>query len=128
MNHPAWFRRTIFPGDAGTDVLAVQRLVGASSTGVLDSDTCALVRGLQRRHRRAISGVVDHDTALLIGEKATFGLVPEWFAAGDLSVLPSLLCCGESDVEDHVRRFQSAHHIYPTGVVDESTAIALGDT
>lgn len=127
MSTPSWFHRDIYPGDTGADVLSVQRLVGASKTGEMDEDTTALVRGVQRATESQITGVVDHATALAIGELSTFGLVPEWFAAGDWSQLPRLLRCRDWDVENAVRRFQSHHHIYPTGVVDEATAIALGD-
>ena len=127
MNAPSWFYRDIFAGDTGKDVLAVQRLVGGLSTGVMDEDTIARVRGVQRAARSPVTGVVDADTALALGERATQGLVPEWFEAGDLSVLPTLLRCREWDVANALRRFQSHHHIYPTGEVDEATAIALGD-
>lgn len=72
-------------------------------------------------------GVCDAFTAALIGDVATAGLIPKWWRDRDWSVLPTLLRCHVDDVEGAVRRFQSSRHIPPTGVVDLTTAIALGE-
>ena len=125
MNTPAWFHRELYPGDSGPDVLAVQRLCGAMKTGVMDEDTLARVRGLQGTLQREITGVVDHALAVQMGNVATYGLLPAWFTAQDWSSLPARL--GGSADENAIRRFQSHHHIPPTGLIDETTAIALGD-
>lgn len=93
----------------------------------MDSDTTARLRGAQRAASAPISGVCDVDTANLIGDVATAGLVPAWWPDEVDEVLPVKLRCRPSDREAAVRRFQSAHHIPPTGVVDETTAIILGD-
>jgi hypothetical protein len=127
VSAPSWFHRDIFSGDYGSDVIACQRLLGAMKTGVMDEDTTARVRGLQRAVQREITGVVDHALAVLMGEVSTFGLLPEWFTAGDLEKLYVRLHTDAAGIETALRRFQSHHHITPTGVLDEATAIAIGD-
>lgn len=138
---PSWFTRDIIAGDAGRDVDLVQRKLGATATGVLDEPTQARVRGLQRKAGLAVTGYVDAETAVALGERATVGRLPIWHTrplsfgceGGDVTALRRLL--GLSDETHHfdhqteaaVRRFQSGHGIRPSGLVDESTAILLGE-
>lgn len=126
MNHPAWFTRELYADDFGADVIAVQRLVDAPKTGVMDDATLARIRGARQALGREIVGVVDQALAVALGEVSTHGLVPVWFERQDWSRLTALLHCN-CVTETAIRRFQSHHHIPPTGVVDEQTAIALGD-
>jgi murein L,D-transpeptidase YcbB/YkuD len=93
----------------------------------MDEETCARVRGAQRAAQREITGVVDQALALLLGNLATYGLIPVWFEAHDWSIAYAHLHCTEQSLENAVRRFQSHHHLHPTGVLDEETAIAIGD-
>lgn len=127
MTAPSWWHRILFDGDTGADVAVLQTLLGAPRTGVMDQDTQARLRGRQIAAHATSTGVCDGQTAALIGDVSTAGLVPEWFEAQDWSVLPAKLRCKTSDVEPAIRRFQSQHHIPPTGVVDETTAVVLGD-
>lgn len=127
MTAPSWWYRILYPGDSGPDVVTLQTLLGAPQTGVVDQDTQARLRGRQRAAQGLPDGVCDLRTALLIGDVATAGLIPAWWPDEVDEILPVKLRCGTSDVESAVRRFQSHHHIPPTGVVDETTAIAIGD-
>jgi hypothetical protein len=54
-------------------------------------------------------------------------MIPPWWPDEVDEVLPVKLACRPVDMEAAVRRFQSQHHIPPSGVVDETTAIVLGD-
>lgn len=127
MSHPSWWHRILYDGDAGPDVAVLQTLLGAPQTGVMDQNTLARLRGFQRAQTRPPDGVCDVDTARLIGDVATAGLVPAWWPDEVDEVLPIKLRCKVSALEAAIRRFQSQHHIPPTGVVDETTAIILGD-
>lgn len=127
MSHPAWWWRVLTVGDTGADVSALQRMLLAPVTGVVDEDTRARVRGVQRVNGLPLSGDCDVDTANAIGELSTFGLPPAWWPDLVDEVLPVKLRCRPDGLPDAVRRFQSTHRIPPTGVVDERTAIAMGD-
>ena len=116
---PAWYYRHLVEDDQGDDVLIVQRKIGAPMTGVLDTTTMSRVRGLQRAHGLPETGEVGGRTAWLIGDKASAGLPPEWFSAGNPPP-------GMRD-PDAVRRFQSSVGLQPTGVIDRDTAVALAD-
>jgi peptidoglycan hydrolase-like protein with peptidoglycan-binding domain len=138
---PTWFTREIGYGDEGDDVLIVQRKVDAPMTGTYDNDTAARVRGVQKRMDAEQTGVVDAEVAERLGEKATAGLVPEWFtepcepdchcpAVAEIRRLvgqPNLPVYYDSSLSDAVRRFQSEHGLTVTGTVDEATAVALAD-
>lgn len=105
----------------------LQTLLGAPLTGVMDDDTTARLRGAQRAFQALPDGVCDLPTAVRIGDRATAGMVPDWWPDRADEVLPSRLGCRFGDLPAAVRRFQSQHRIPPTGVVDEATAIAIGD-
>lgn len=125
-----WFHRTIFPGDQGADVATVQRILGMALTKEMDSETVARVRGLQRVHSLPITGVIDTPTALAVGESATYGLVPTWFQPSlidETGLREALHIRVGVNLDDAVRRFQSARGHYPTGVVDERLAIEIGE-
>ena len=138
---PAWFTREITLGDEGDDVLIVQRKVDAPMSGKFDDETSARVRGVQKKRGIKQSGKVDKDTAEALGEKAGSGQKPEWFT-GDCRPgcsgpcvaqvrialgQPNLPVDFDGDLEDAVRRFQSAEGLKVTGVVDETTATLLAD-
>lgn len=138
---PRWWYRDITLGDEGDDVLIVQRKVGAPMTGEYDGETAARVRGVQKKGKRKETGVVDQKTAEDLGPKADEGLVPEWFdgecapgcscpAVAQVRILlrqPNLPAYFDKDLEDAVRRFQSANGLDTTGVVDGATATLLAD-
>lgn len=136
----SWFHRELTIGCVGADVELVRRKLNAPSIGEYDRDLEARVRGLQRSAGLPATGIVDSETADAIGEPARLGLVPEWFrrplGPGDhgndvesLSVMLGLpaTTAFTPEVEAAVRRAQSQLHLTPTGMVDESVAIALGD-
>ena len=137
---PSWFTRVLALGDSGGDVELVQRKLHASTSGTYDIATEARVRGLQKHHGLLVTGVVDATTAEVLGESVRQGMMPEWFfrdlrlgtEGADVLVLTEQLGMSPSaffdDVtESAVRRFQSSHDLYPTGVVTETDAIAIGD-
>jgi peptidoglycan hydrolase-like protein with peptidoglycan-binding domain len=138
---PAWWYRDIDDGDQGEDVLIVQRKVDAPMTGTFDAETKARVRGVQRRRKRKETGVVDAGTAEVLGEKPGHGQKPSWFdedckagcscpAVAQLRILlrqPNLPTYFDKDLEDAVRRYQSAEGLEVTGVVDLATATALAN-
>lgn len=137
---PRWFRRVLALGDRGADVAAVQRLLGAAADGVFDEELEARVRGVQRKAKREVTGVVDEDTAGVLGEVAESALRPEWFerplglwAAGDdVRRLRCALDLGDGDdrftpdVEAAVRRLQSANGLPLSGEVGEAEARLIG--
>lgn len=138
MTTPKWWSDPLTP----EGIAVVQRKLGAEVTGVWDDDTEARVRGLQMARKRKPTGEVDEQTAEDLGEEATVGMTPEWFtgdlALGDISPAVHKVRCRlgvphkgddrfDPDVEKAVRRFQSGHQLPVTGVVDEATAVALGE-
>lgn len=126
---PRWWWRPLSLGDAGDDVLIVQRRLSAPMTGVFDDDTAARVRGVQRMARRKQTGVVDAETAEAIGEKATAGRPPGWFGTDEqeprLRVLLRLSMLEPLDAA--LRRFQSANGLELTGEADEATVQLIAD-
>jgi peptidoglycan hydrolase-like protein with peptidoglycan-binding domain len=126
---PRWFHRTLYSGDQGSDVALVQRKLGASITKTMDDSTVALVRGFQRQRSLPITGVVDHPTAVELGESATYGLVPQWYqpTLDEVGLRDALHIRGFVSLDDAIRRFQSAHGHYPDGLMTEALAIEIGD-
>ena len=138
---PRWFTREITLGDEGADVLIVQRKVDAPMSGKYDDETAARVRGVQKKKGLQQSGKVDEATATELGEKASAGQTPVWFdgdcrpgcsgpCVAQVRILlgqPNLPVDFDRDLEDAVRRFQSANELDVTGVVDEQTAVVLAD-
>lgn len=139
---PRWYTRPLTLGDRGEDVAIVQRKVGAPVTGVYDEETAARIRGVQMSNDFEPSEYLEEEVAELLGESATQGLVPEWYAGelnlNDHSPAVCAVRCRlgvpnkqhdryDADVEAAVRRFQSGHGLPVTGVVDEATAIELGE-
>lgn len=126
MGAPVWFRRPLGEGDAGPDVLIVQRKLGLLLTGVADLAFTLVVRGFQSGVGLPVSGVVDEATAAALGEQAGWGLLPDWYKGeplcpGDQGYELVLAVIG-GDGPDAVKRFQGQHGLVPTGVVDETTA------
>ena len=138
---PRWFQREITLGDEGDDVLIVQRKVDAPMTGKFDTETSARVRGVQKKRKLKETGTVNRETATELGEKAGSGSTPEWFdgdcrpgcsgpCVAQVRILlgqPNLPVDFDKDLEDAVRRFQSAEGLKVSGVVDEPTAARLAD-
>lgn len=124
---PHWFYRDLFRGDDGPDVTVVAVRLGVAGCD-MNETLVALVRGFQRVHSLPITGVVDHATAMVIGESATYGLVPQWFQPYDeLGLRIALHIRPGVNLDDAVRRFQSSHGHYPTGLVTEALAIEIGE-
>lgn len=90
------------------------------------------------------TGVVDAPTAEKIGESVATSLVPEWytrslhlgFAGKDVEVVNRRLFVHPKgkvdnrfthDTEAAVRRLQSGNDLPANGVIDEDTAILIGD-
>lgn len=123
---PLWWSRDLQIGDHGRDVEAVQQLLGLPITGHFDYDTAAAVRGLQMVQRLDRSGVVDEETASVLGPRAQDHLPPSWWSSplkpGDEDYEEVALPFGG---EDGVRRTQGQYGIYPTGVIDQQTALLL---
>jgi peptidoglycan hydrolase-like protein with peptidoglycan-binding domain len=137
---PSWYRRELALGDSGPDVAVVQRKLKILATGFYTRETEARVRAIQKQHDLPATGVVDELTAGAIGESERHGLVPDWFtgplALGDTGEaveharwLLGLPRAGAFDreLEDRLRRFQSAHQLYPTGVLTLDVATLLGE-
>lgn len=142
---PAWYRRIIYPGDSGLDVVSMQAALGVPTTGVYDEYTESYVRGVQRVANKEMDGVVDADVAEQIGERARIqaGLAPAWFehdaelghhcpcVLAIRQALNGLPHTGQPDfderVADEVKRFQGNRGLDVTGVVDKETASALGE-
>ena len=136
---PSWFTRELTAGDSGRDVAVVQRLLGLSVSGEWGDHTTVALRGAQRAARIAPTGVVDEETATMLGERATSGLTPDWFTrpvhpgSDDIAVdavssaLGLVSGASNREWDSAVRRFQSQYGLDLTGVVDEATARLIGD-
>ena len=139
---PAWFWRTLLPGDQGPDVIVVQRKLSAPLTGCMDNQTAAFVRGFQKKHHLEENGFVTKKTAARLGEKATKGLTPGWFhhdllpgdsckhveLAREAFGLPMLPAFVDDTLVDAVLRFQSSQKgLKASGKIDKATAVALAD-
>lgn len=135
---PLWYRRVIQEGDTGPDVVIVRRKLGLVPDGPFDRSVIERVRGMTNDK----TAIVDEVVATLIGESEAnkAGLLPEWFVrplerhdiGEDVRALRRILDVWddnrfEHDLEDAVRRFQSAHDLVPDGKVDERLARLLGD-
>jgi len=132
---PSWFRREILPGDTGGDVNTARRLL-LLPPGPWDEEARHRLRG-----RTGASGwVLTAELAEMLGETEAAGLPPTWWqrelspgmAGDDVASLRERLGLDPGDVydrelEDAVRRWQSAHELPLTGCVDESLAILLGE-
>lgn len=124
-----WYYRDLYPDDWGNDVSVVAVKLGSTERS-MTPDLIARVRGAQRAHHLPVTGVVDRTTADALGESATYGLTPLWFQDSlvDETGLRRALHIGPRvDLNDAVRRFQSAHGHYPTGEMTQSLALEIGD-
>ena len=65
---PAWFTRSLRPGDQGDDVRALQLLIGAEPSGFYDEETARRVRGYRSIRGLEIRGDVDERLARELGE------------------------------------------------------------
>jgi hypothetical protein len=122
---PFWWSRDIREGDVGGDVRTVQRILGMVPTGEFKADTAMAVRGLQHDCGLAVTGEVDEMTARRIGPRTTDSLMPEWYKGTPLFPGQPAYDLVVSD-ESWLRRLQGNHHMPPTGVIDEATALMLG--
>lgn len=135
---PIWYHRILFGGESGRDVDIIQRKVGASPTGVFDEQTQQFIRGIQAAALHAPTGIIDPDTAELLGEAADHSLPPEWFRrdlhlgmeGDDVSALRVALGQPSGHLFDEptrqaVLRFQSAHALPLTGTVNLSMSLTL---
>lgn len=126
---PVWWTRTLAGGDHGRDVAIVQSILGEFITGKYDPALTLVIRGFQKGAGLPVTGAVDARTAAALGEQAGFGLLPTWWHG--TSIGPDSVaydhCLRLIGAEDELgmRRFQGAHRITPTGVVDETTARLL---
>ena len=142
MTTPRWWPGELAFASDGEWLTVVQRKLGAPLTGVYDEETEARIRGVQMSHDIKPTGLVDEQTAEVLGEDPVAGLVPHWFD-GELelwSAGPAVCAVRcrlgqvnkqddrfDPDVEAAVRRFQSGNQLPVTGRVDEATAIELGE-
>lgn len=135
---PLWYRRVIQMGDTGPDVRIVRRKLGLIPDGPFDRAAIERIRGMTNDK----TDVVDEVIATLLGESEAnkAGLTPEWFTrplerhdiGEDVRALRAILGVWddnrfEHDLEDAVRRFQSARGLLPDGKVNEELARLLGD-
>lgn len=138
MSTPLWYHRPLMGGERGRDVDIVQRKLGAPATGVYDDETRQLVRGLQEVNHLMPTGWVDEHVAAILGEAADHKLTPEWFTRtlrpGDrgqdvaalrerLGLVPSPSF--DDETRRAVLRFQSAHDMKLTGIVNEQLSLKL---
>lgn len=130
---PNWFVRPLTVGDRGSDVVVVQRKLCVRPDGEYTAGLAAVVRGYQHAMHLPVTGDVDDETAVQLGEEAGHDLLPEWFKGGALSpgdqgwdVVVDLLSVPASEARDALKRFQGNSGLPPTGVVDEWTARKLG--
>jgi peptidoglycan hydrolase-like protein with peptidoglycan-binding domain len=125
---PLWWTRVIWLGDRGSDVRAVQQLVGLPQSGVYDYDTASVVRGFQIMMGLEGHGHVDEPTALNMGPRSQDDLPPEWY--DDKPLYPETPAYGLVSTrfggESGIRRLQGQHGMTPTGVIDLQTALILG--
>lgn len=135
---PSWYAGPLGSGDEGDAVAIVQRKLRIPVTGVVDLTTEAAIRGYQRGHGLAQTGVVDESTAELLGEKASVGLPPLWYhrCLGEGDVGPDVAALALSlglpvfttftaTLTVAVRRFQASVGLPTTGAVNLDTAIAI---
>lgn len=125
---PLWWTRDIWIGDQGSDVRAVQQLVGLPTTGFYDLDTASTVRGLQKMAGLPLTGRVDEQTAIALGPRGQDAILPDWWDGADIvpndvryDFLTRLF-----DGEDGIRRMQGNYGMNPTGVIDHDTALIMG--
>ena len=131
---PHWFRREIHPGMTGSDVDAARRLLRLPS-GPWDTEAALRMNG----RCKGSGAILTASVAEVLGETVLAGLTPSWWHRGlsrgmsgpDVLALRARLDLEpggyDLELEDEVRRWQSAHDITPTGVVDEELARLLGE-
>ena len=131
---PSWFRRDIYPGDTGGDVDTARRLLHLAP-GPWDTEAAHRLRG----RNPAAGWILTAELAESIGETERTDLRPSWWhrelsrgmSGDDVLGLRARLMLSPGDydqeLEDEVRRYQSAQGLTPTGVVDEALAIMLGE-
>lgn len=120
---PRWYYRELGPGDSGRDVAVVARKLATLGSDYTD-ELCARVRGVQTRWKLPVTGVVDVETAKVLGERSAAGQVPEWL--GDPEREAQVLASTVGDA-DALRRFQGAYRLPVTGVLDADCATLLAD-
>lgn len=130
---PVWYVRPLVVGDRGADVVVVQRKLCIRPDGEYSLGTAEVVRGYQRAMGLDPTGVVDAETADVLGEEAGAGLLPDWYKGADLSegepgwdVVVRLLEVEPQRATDALKRFQGNNGLPVTGIVDEWTARRLG--
>lgn len=140
MTIPLWFKRDIHLGDIGPDVRIVRRKLGFVDQGPYDRSVSRMVMGLAKKKNVETSGEVNADVAQAIGPAADETLTPEWYErdlemwcheGDDVRQLNSILGCPRDnrftpETEQAVRRFQSAHDIFPDGRVTADLAKLIG--
>lgn len=141
MTVPHWFYRIVQEGDTGHDVRTIRTMLSKAPEGPYDESMAALVRGHQKRAGIAPSGVVDGQTAAILGEPSTYGMIPTWwmgqtitygttgtavlYLSRRLGVWPQL---DYDDALDRaIRRWEAARGYEPSGNFTEQYAIELGD-
>jgi murein L,D-transpeptidase YcbB/YkuD len=137
---PSWFSRDLGIGDVDPAVELLRRKLGLPPSQVFDVDLELHVRAVQKAHGLPATGFVDAETAEAVGEGARQGLVPDWFErelslgtyGADVAEVRYLLglprkLVFDAALDNRVRRFQSRCRITPNGVIDERTAILIGD-
>lgn len=135
---PSWFKREIFFGEGGPGMAVVRRKLGLSEDGIFDAAVRERLRHLMGKR----VDVIDSEVAVTLGESAATqaGLTPAWFVrplerhdiGEDVRALRAALGVWddnrfEHDCEAAVRRVQSAHGLDPTGRVDDTVAMLIGD-
>lgn len=127
MTTPVWYVRYLVPGYHGPDVMVLRKKMGLPPIGGYDDKVVRAVNEFQRKQGIRVTGVVDSQTALALGEREGHGLVPDWypghvFGEGDAEWASVEEALGYDLSTNDLKRFQGNFRLPATGVVDEETA------
>ena len=108
--------------------MAAQELLGLAQSGIYDYDLAVTVRGVQRMAGLDPSGVLDEETAMVMGPRSRDCVPPHWWQ--DSPIHPAspeyVELTAPFGGEDGIRRLQGNYGIHPDGVIDQQMALLMG--